>query len=211
VSHPAEPAPVRHRAPVTPSQVVRQFGPPAAAVGSVAVVIVLLLALNSRPTPSGPGPGAVAQLPSARSAHVPSLPVHEPPATQHPVTEQPVTQHPVTQHPVTQHPVTQTAKHPSHPSPTATAARPPVTVLNNSRRQGLAHSVASQLQGAGWLIRQTGNFRGRIRTTTVYYLPGQSAAAAALARQFPQIHRILPRFAGLPGSGLTVVVTRDWT
>lgn len=44
----------------------------------------------------------------------------------------------------------------------------------------------------------------------MYFEPGQQAAAAALAAQFPVIRRVLPRFAGLPGSGLTVVVTREY-
>ena len=53
-----------------------------------------------------------------------------------------------------------------------------------------------------------GNLRGRTRTSTVYYDAGQRAAAERLAAAhgFP---RVLPRREGLPGRGLTVVVTRD--
>ena len=56
----------------------------------------------------------------------------------------------------------------------------------------------------------TGPFRGRIAVTTVYYAPGQQASAQLLQREFPAIERVRPRFAGLPGSGLTVVLTRDY-
>lgn len=201
-------APLRHRAPATPAQVARRMVPPFLAVSSVAAVILLLLVLNSRPTPPGPGPGAVAQLPAASShrVHLPvpslasaasatptaTLPVHEPPATQPPAA----------------------AVRPTHAPPASAQpadARPPVTVLNNSRRTGLAHQVAAQLRADGWLVRQTGNFRGRVRSSTAYYPAGGYAAAAALARQLPQIRRILPRFAGLPGAGLTLVLTRDWS
>jgi hypothetical protein len=84
-------------------------------------------------------------------------------------------------------------------------------VLNNSRRQGLASDVAAQLRAKGWPVAKVGNYRGRVAETTVYYLPGQLPQAHELVREFPQIHRILPRFRGLPGSGLTLVVTRDWS
>jgi len=83
-------------------------------------------------------------------------------------------------------------------------------VLNNSRRQHLAATVAAQLAAKGWPIRKTGTFTGRVRATTVYYAAGQRAAAERLAAQFSQIRRVEPRFRGLPGTGLTLVVTRDW-
>jgi hypothetical protein len=86
-----------------------------------------------------------------------------------------------------------------------------VTVLNNSRHQHLAADVAAQLAAHGWPIRKTGNFTGRIIATTVYYSSGQRASAQRLAREFHQIRRVEPRFRGLPGSGLTLVVTRDWS
>jgi len=83
-------------------------------------------------------------------------------------------------------------------------------VLNNSRRTGLASDVAAQLRAKGWPIAKVGNYRGRIAMTTVYYAPGQLPQARELAREFPQIERVEPRFDGLPGQGLTLVVTRDW-
>jgi hypothetical protein len=86
----------------------------------------------------------------------------------------------------------------------------PVTVLNNSRRSGLASRAAGQLERGGWHIAQIGNFRGRLPVSTLYYAPGQVEVANALARQFTAVQRVRPRFSGLPGSGLTLVVTRDW-
>jgi hypothetical protein len=89
-------------------------------------------------------------------------------------------------------------------------AKVPVTVLNNSRRNGLGSEVAAQVHAKGWPIAKVGNFRGRVAETTVYYASGQLPQARELAREFPQVRRVLPRFAGLPGHGLTLVVTRDW-
>ncbi len=83
-------------------------------------------------------------------------------------------------------------------------------MLNNSRVAGLAERTAAGITRQGWPVRDTGNFTGRIRATTVYYAPGQQDDARALAERFSGIERVLPRFAGLPGEGLTLVLTRDF-
>ncbi len=96
--------------------------------------------------------------------------------------------------------------------PPAAPARPavlPVTVLNDSRFSGLAQRAASRFRTGGWSTPVVGNLSGRIRATTVYYAPGQLGSAQRFAKQFG-IARVLPRFPGLPGRGLTVVLTRDF-
>jgi hypothetical protein len=90
-------------------------------------------------------------------------------------------------------------------------ARPPLTVLNNSKVNKLAAHAAEDFARGGWTILGTGNVGGRLAQTTVYYNPGQEAAAAELRQQFPAILAAAPRYAGLPGgAGMTVVVTRDY-
>jgi hypothetical protein len=199
----------RHRADEPPSlPFSRRVIRPLVAVTSVLVVVLLLLVVNGRGAPgNGPGPGAVAQLPtSGQRTPVPvvtslaSTPATAPAtATAGGAKAPSASPLPASEPPATQAPAPETA------------AKIPVTVLNNSRRTGLAHRVADELRAGGWPIRQTGNFTGRIRTTTVYYAPGERGSALALARQYPSIHRVLPRFAGLPGQGLTLVITRDWS
>lgn len=164
---------------------------------AVVAVVVILLVLNSRPSASGPAPGAVAEQPASTSSTLPSA---TPAASQSSTPAAP----PVSQPPATQPPAT--AKPAS-----SQAAKLPVMVLNNSRRTHLAAHVATELAAKGWPIRKTGNFTGRIRATTIYYAPGQRAAAERLAHEFGQIRRVEPRFRGLPGTGLTLVVTRDWS
>jgi hypothetical protein len=99
------------------------------------------------------------------------------------------------------------------PTVVATPAAAPklaLTVLNNSNVNKLAARAAAKYHAAGWPIKLTGAFRGRIPVTTVYYAPGQQASAMLLQKEFPAIARVRPRFKELPGSGLTVVLTRDY-
>lgn len=102
------------------------------------------------------------------------------------------------------------------PTPTRTSsARAPLTVLNNSTIPRLADRAAAEAQARGWQVAQVGNFAGRLPATTVYYTPGdaaQEAAARQLAREFPHVEQVLPRYAGLPPTpaGIVLVVTKSW-
>jgi hypothetical protein len=159
------------------------------AVGSVVLVIVLLLVLNQAGDPSGPGP-AIAEptTPVVTSSSASPSPTHKPRPT------------------------------PSHTVPVdepSASAEPriekvAVTVLNNSRIQHLAARAAQQLREKNWPIRLVGNYRGRLPVSTLYYLQGQHDVAQLLAKEFPAVQRVLPRPDGLPGKGLTLVVTREW-
>jgi cytoskeletal protein RodZ len=95
-------------------------------------------------------------------------------------------------------------------SPEAAAVRVPLLVLNSSRITGLATSAKKDFEQAGWTVRGVGNTRYRASVTTVYYLPGQEAAARQLVRDVPAVQRMLLRPLALPGQGLTVVVTREY-
>ncbi len=93
-------------------------------------------------------------------------------------------------------------------APPVVAPIRPVLVLNNSKVKGLADRSAAKFRAGGWPVSDTGNYRGGvIAQTTIYYAPGQLESAQRFAKQFG-IPRVLPRFSGLPGSGLTVVLTR---
>ncbi|MDQ1694712.1 MAG: hypothetical protein QOJ03_65 [Frankiaceae bacterium] len=159
-------------------------------MAAVVIVIVLLLVLNGPGHTSGPGPALQPPTPLATTPPVTPTRTHTPTPTPTPTRTAPV----------------------EEPSATTTpaVAKAPVTVLNNSRRSGLASRAAAQLSSGGWRIAEVGNFTGRIPVSTVYYVPGQKAVAQNLAHQFPAIQRVHPRFSGLPGSGLTLVVTREW-
>jgi hypothetical protein len=105
---------------------------------------------------------------------------------------------------------------PVAPSPTAPPPPPPslvvpVTVLNNSKETGLAERAAARFDRGGWPIALTGNFRGQIPITTVYYDPGLEASARAFAADFRGIARVRPRFATLPARGVVVVLTREFS
>jgi LytR cell envelope-related transcriptional attenuator len=87
----------------------------------------------------------------------------------------------------------------------------PVQVLNNSRRTGLAAAVASEIQAKGWTISLVGNYRGLVSVPTVYYSPGNEAAAKHLASEFSSIERVEPASAlGFTARGVTLVLTASW-
>jgi LytR cell envelope-related transcriptional attenuator len=93
----------------------------------------------------------------------------------------------------------------------AAGAAAPLVVLNNSTRTGLAHSVATQASRKGWHVSRVGNLQAVVAKTTVYYAPGDHAAAVNLAHDFGSVQRVAPYRAGhLHGKGLTLVVTRSW-
>jgi hypothetical protein len=79
-----------------------------------------------------------------------------------------------------------------------------VVVLNATRRAGAARSLASSL-GSRWRVDRTGNWPSRPPTTTVYYPPGQRAAADALAAHIGTT-RVKPRYKALPRNVLVVVI-----
>jgi hypothetical protein len=114
--------------------------------------------------------------------------------------------------------VTATTKKKKHQAGTSTAPATPstapsdveVVVLNETRRSGLAGTVADVLRGKGWTVPTVGNFRGTVATTTVYYPEGAEAAAQAAAEMLPTTPRIRPRFGNLSTSRLTVVVTDNY-
>ena len=87
----------------------------------------------------------------------------------------------------------------------------PITVLNNSNRTGLADRAAARFERGGWPVHLSGNFRGQIPVTTVYYDDGLEASARAFARDFEGIARVRPRFATLPARGVVVVLTREFS
>jgi hypothetical protein len=85
-----------------------------------------------------------------------------------------------------------------------------VVVLNATDRQGLAARFQRALEAKGWTVVATGNFRGNIPATTVYYPQGQRAAAEALDAQFAEVNRVRPAFSGISQARLTVILTGDF-
>ncbi len=207
---PAPPPGRRHRAPqqgaLSPG---RALAGAVVSVGGVALGILSLLWV----TGDAPAPADVAARTAAPTVQTAPLETEQAPADSPPVAAElpvPPPAPPVPAPPVPA-PLVPAPPVALAPAPAAAAsAVVPITVLNNSRTTGLAARAAATFRDGGWPVAETGNFTGRIRATTVYYAPGQQASARAFADRFPGIERVLPRFDGLPGSGLTVVLTREF-
>jgi len=108
---------------------------------------------------------------------------------------------------------------PSSPAPAASSPtmsaepapdRPEVVILNQSGGSGLAGKVADRVREAGWTVNRTGNFRGTVSTTTVYYPSTMRGDALNLARALPGDPRVKERFSNLSQTRLTIVLTDDY-
>jgi hypothetical protein len=186
---------------------------PVTAVVVVVVVILLLIWINGGSSGSGQSPAAVGPGPVS--------PTKLSPPPHHSAAATPSPHHSVRATPSLGGPTHPASKPPGQPTATIkpanhkrgqAAAMAPVTVLNNSTRTGLAHAVAAEVQAKGWQIGAVGNLEGVIAQTTVYYAPGDAAAARHLAADFSSIQRVSPNRAGnIHGNALTLVVTRYWT
>ncbi len=189
-----------------------RLSPVRALAGAVVAVVGVLLGVGSllwvtEDPSTGPGPTVRAE-PAPLTEEVPleseQEPSNRPSAA--PVAPSPVPA-PVVPAPVV--PSTSPAESPADTQKRSLVV--PITVLNNSKETGLAARAAARFDRGGWPIALTGNFRGQIPVTTVYYDPGLEASARAFAADFRGIARVRPRFATLPAKGVVVVLTREFT
>lgn len=67
--------------------------------------------------------------------------------------------------------------------------RPPeevtVLVLNSTRRNGLAARITRELAALGYQMLEQDNYRPRLSTTALWYVPGFELEAEVLAAEFP--------------------------
>ncbi len=98
----------------------------------------------------------------------------------------------------------------AEPGSTAGPGSIEVVVLNETKRDGLAGRFRKLLEEGGWTVKRTGDFRGNVPLTTVYYPPGFEAQAEALEAQFSQVNRIRPAFSGIGKKRLTVILAKDY-
>jgi hypothetical protein len=71
---------------------------------------------------------------------------------------------------------------------------------------GLAGETAGAMQVAGWNIVGVDNWVGTVPEDTVYFYPGDRAAAERLSKEFPDIGRVWPASAPMQTGALTVIL-----
>jgi LytR cell envelope-related transcriptional attenuator len=108
------------------------------------------------------------------------------------------------------------SKRPSaSPSPTRTRTDRPtqqpvpdvgVYVFNQTSVTGLAATFAASLEAEGWRVLGVDNWRGYVPENTVYYWPGDKAAAERLSDDFADIGRVWPATSPMPRDGLVVIL-----
>ena len=82
----------------------------------------------------------------------------------------------------------------------------PVYVFNQTTISGLAAETASSLESAGWNVVGVDNWVGNVPSDTVYFYPGDRAAAERLSKDFLDIERVWPASAPMPAGALTVIL-----
>ena len=82
----------------------------------------------------------------------------------------------------------------------------PVYVFNQTTISGLAAETGSALESAGWNVVGVDNWVGNVPSDTVYFYPGDRAAAERLSDDFPDIERVWPASAPMPAGALTVIL-----
>lgn len=201
---PEKPERVSHRGSIEASPFMQKLLAPVTAVVVVVAVILLLIWINGGSSGNNQSPAAVGRGPGHSAPVLPRSTDSSPRGATPPATQPIHTSAPV-------RPPAPAGHRRNRPTPSVPAARAPVTVLNNSRRTGLAAAVAAELRGRKWHVASVGNQTHVIPVTTVYYAPGEHGAAMHLAHDFSSVSRVEPnRSAGLRGRGLTLVVTESW-
>ena len=98
------------------------------------------------------------------------------------------------------------------PSPSAVVIdrSVPVTVLNGTRRTGLAAKVAADLKAKGWTVVSIGNWRaGGVDTTTVF-VDGRDDAAATMRRDLKAADATETPIGSMRANRITVVIMDDY-
>ena len=99
------------------------------------------------------------------------------------------------------------------PSPTASVVidrSVPVTVLNGTRRTGLAAKVADDLRSKGWTVVSIGNWRGSGVDTTTVFVVGREDAAATMRRDLKAADATEEPIGAMRTNRITVVVMDDY-
>lgn len=174
----------------------------ASLLGVVVVAAAVIVALNLRGESSKPAAKPItSRSPSSAGANATTTPGQSSASTPSPSPSASVTPPPA---------ATPSPSPTPRPSTPGSVVRPALEVLNNSRYTGLAAAAAVTFRQGGWTVARTGNYRGRVPTTTVYYPSGWRAAAEQLAHRYPRIQRVLPAPAAFSPQHLTVVLARNW-
>jgi hypothetical protein len=100
------------------------------------------------------------------------------------------------------------------PTPTASASTAPkvtVNVLNGTTRTGIARALATKLSGEGYAVKTVATEPKHQAVTTIYYRPGQAAAADALLAAHPELGKVAAATSTTPTNAtLTVILGDDY-
>jgi hypothetical protein len=162
---------------------------------AAAAALIILVALVYYVVSGGPGGSSSTVGSPAPSQTVPTSPTAAPATTTGPTQSTSPTQ------------PTQSATRTARPTPTPIdRSGYRVGVYNNTSISGLAHDAAAKVRKLGWNVIAVTNWSGVIPTSTVYFQPGDRAAARLLATDLG-LDRIHKATATMPKRSLTLILT----
>ena len=100
----------------------------------------------------------------------------------------------------------------STPTATSTASIAPkvtVNVLNGTNTTGLARALATKLSREGYVVKTVDTRKEHQTVTTIYYRPGQRAAADALLAAHPELGKVAAAIASTPTNAMLTVILGD--
>jgi hypothetical protein len=109
-------------------------------------------------------------------------------------------------------PTTAPSTLPATTTPTATASTAPkvtVNVLNGTTRTGIARALATKLSGEGYAVKTVATEPKHQAVTTIYYRPGQKAAADALLAAHPELGKVAAAISTTPTNAMLTVILGD--
>lgn len=193
---PAEPRPrTSHRAPPKPRSVAVPLVVAVAVLAAIALAAWMLLTSGD----DGSTPPGATQTPTVptQGTHT-GTPSPKPSKTSHP-TKSPTG----TPSPTSSATPTRSATHEPTTQPVPTVG---VYVFNQTTVTGAAAGFAATLRSQGWTVLGVDNWIGHVPENTVYYWPGDKAAAERLSHDFAQIGRVWPATSPMPRDGLVVIL-----
>jgi maltose-binding protein MalE len=114
-----------------------------------------------------------------------------------------------TTHPPTSSPSTAATSTPTATATASTAPKVTVNVLNGTTHTGIARALATKLTAEGYLVKTVATEPKHQTVTTIYYRPGEKAAADVLLAAHPELGKVAAALSTTKTNAMLTVILGD--